>query len=226
MSLPSHHPGDTLLIDYSGGALCEGASLVVATHLAFCPCCRRLVTEMDAVGGALLEDLEPEPLDPGCLDALLARIDREENTLPPCRPAARPAPKPTEAAARAASLPEPLRGYLAGSLDRQRWRFLQPGMGYVDLDAGRSATTRLIRMKGGVSVPRHTHGGIELTVVLTGGFSDEFGAFQPGDIAVGDPSIEHSPVSDPEGCLCVTATIGGLTLTGPFGRFLNRFIRF
>ncbi|WP_238474803.1 hypothetical protein [Azospirillum cavernae] len=86
MSLPSHHPGDTLLIDYSGGALCEGASLVVATHLAFCPCCRRLVTEMDAVGGALLEDLEPEPLDPGCLDALLARIDREENTLPPAAP--------------------------------------------------------------------------------------------------------------------------------------------
>lgn len=232
MSLPSHHPGDTLLIDYSGGALCEGASLVVATHLAFCPCCRRLVTDMDAVGGALLDDLEPDPLDPGCLDVLLARIDREENTLPPCRPAAlpaaRPAPNPVNPAAHDSGrpLPEPLRGYLRGSLDRQRWRFLQPGMAYVDLDAGRSTTTRLIRMKGGVSVPRHTHGGIELTLVLDGGFSDEFGAFQPGDIAVGDPSIEHSPVSDPEGCLCVTATIGGLTLTGPLGRFLNRFIRF
>ncbi len=99
MSLPSHHPGDTLLIDYSGGALCEGASLVVATHLAFCPCCRRLVTDMDAVGGALLEDLEPEPLDPGCLDALLARIDREENTLPlpPRRPPGRaPGVKPCD----------------------------------------------------------------------------------------------------------------------------------
>jgi putative transcriptional regulator len=232
MSLPSHHPGDTLLIDYSGGALCEGASLVVATHLAFCPCCRRLVTDMEAVGGALLEDLEPEPVDCGCLDALLARIDREENTLPPCRPAARPASitasppvaEPANGACR--RLPEPLRGYLCGSLDQQPWRFLQPGMSCVDLDAGRSATTRLIRMKGGISVPRHTHGGIELTVVLEGGFSDEFGAFRPGDIAVGDPSIEHRPVSDREGCLCVTATVGGLTLTGPLGRFLNRFIRF
>lgn len=36
MSLPSHHPGDTLLIDYAGGGLCEGAALVVATHTAYC----------------------------------------------------------------------------------------------------------------------------------------------------------------------------------------------
>jgi len=225
MSLPSHHPGDTLLIDYAGGGLCEGASLAVATHMAFCPCCRRMVGEMETVGGTLLDDLEPEPLSPHCLDALMARIDREEAGRPPpppCRPASRPAgptgPRPL--------IPEPLRGYLGGGLEGKRWRLLHPGMTYVDLDVGPNATTRLIRMKGGVAVPRHTHGGMELTVVLEGGFSDEFGAFQAGDIAVGDASIDHRPVSDPEGCLCLAATIGGLRLTGPIGRLFSRFVSF
>lgn len=228
MSLPSHHPGDTLLLDYAGGGLCEGAALAVATHMAFCPCCRHAVAEMEAIGGALLDALEPEPLSADCLSALMARLDHE--TPAPCRPspfhaASRPqGPRPR--------YPEPLRSYLRGSLDAEgglgngRWRFLQRGMRGLDLVSGRGMTTRLIRMRGGVAVPRHTHGGLELTVVLEGGFSDEFGAFLPGDLAVGDGSLEHRPVADPEGCLCLATTIGGLKLTGPLGRLLNRFIDF
>ncbi len=224
MSLPSHHPGDTLLIDYAGGGLCEGASLAVATHMAFCPCCRRMVGEMEAVGGALLDDIEPDALSPGCLDALMARIDREEGGRP--ARARAPIPAGQGPAGPRSPLPEPLRGYLGAGLNGQRWRLLQPGMACVDLKAAPGVTTRLIRMKGRVAVPRHTHGGMELTVVLEGGFSDELGAFQRGDVAVGDPSINHRPVSDPEGCLCLTVTINGLRLTGPVGRFLNRFITF
>lgn len=225
MSLPSHHPGDTLLIDYAGGGLCEGAALVVATHTAYCPGCRRMVEEMEAVGGALLDDIEPDTLSPGCLDALMARIDREPTaTFRP--PAARHAPAPGERP----SFPEPLRGWLdggsGGGLDGRRWRFLQPGIRCIDLKARPGTTTRLFRMAGGAAAPRHTHGAMELTIVLEGGFSDELGSFQPGDVAIGDPSIDHRPVADPEGCLCLTTTIGGLRLTGPIGRFLSRFMTF
>ncbi|PWC75746.1 ChrR family anti-sigma-E factor [Azospirillum sp. TSH64] len=222
MNRPSHHPGDTLLIDYAGGALCEGASLAVATHMAFCPACRHAVTEMEAIGGALLDDLEPEPLSDGCLEALMARLDHERPA--PCRPA-------VKHSAERSRYPEPLRSYLRGRLDREGrleedgWRFLQPGMRSMELLSGPDGTTKLIRMKGGVGVPKHTHGGIELTVVLEGGFSDEFGAFLPGDIAIGDPSLVHRPVSDPEGCLCLATTIGGLRMTGPLGRLFNRFVK-
>ncbi|MBP2300225.1 ChrR family anti-sigma-E factor [Azospirillum picis] len=226
MTRPSHHPGDMLLIDYAGGGLCEGASLAVATHMAYCPACRHAVSEMEAVGGALLDELEPEPLSPGCLEALMARLDREgprtERPAPSCRAAPFPPPR----------YPEPLRSYLRGrlaadgTLGAGGWRFIQPGMRGINLISEAAGTTRLVRMRGGVAVPRHTHGGIELTVVLEGGFSDEFGSFGPGDLAVGDCSLNHAPVSDPEGCLCLNATIGGLRLTGPVGRLLNRFIRF
>lgn len=226
MSLPSHHPGDTLLIDYAGGALSEGAALVLATHLAFCPGCRRMVAEMEAVGGALLDDLEPETLSADCLNSVLACIDGDQvlrPAPPPCRPIAARSPVPMVSRPQ---LPEPLRGYLPGGIETGRWRFLQRGMRFIELDAGKTGTTRLIRMKGSIAAPRHTHGEIELTVVLEGGFSDELGVFQPGDIAIADPSIDHQPVSDPEGCLCIAATIGGLRLTGPIGCFFSRFVRF
>lgn len=224
MTLPSHHPGDILLIDYAGGGLPEGPALVVATHLALCPCCRLTVSELESIGGSLLEDIEPDTLSEGCLDKMMARLDQ------PCadRHRAKPSCSRGSLAGNRPRLPEPLAGYLGDrGLEGLRWRRFQPGMSYADLPScGGLGTTRLFRMKGGAVVPQHTHGGIELTVVLEGGFSDEFGQFQPGDIAVGDESIDHRPVADPEGCLCLSATVGGLRLTGSIGRLLNRFVNF
>ena len=83
MSLPTHHPGDALLLDYASGGLGEGPALVVASHMTLCPNCRASVAELEAVGGALLDGIEPEPLSPGCLDRVLARRDEEEPSPPP-----------------------------------------------------------------------------------------------------------------------------------------------
>src|SRR5207245_3768 len=56
------HPDDSLLIEYAAGSLDEATALLVATHLALCPDCRRPVRRAEAVGGALLESAPSEPL--------------------------------------------------------------------------------------------------------------------------------------------------------------------
>ena len=43
---PHHHPHDELLMEYAAGALDESHSLLVATHLSFCPVCRENVRRM------------------------------------------------------------------------------------------------------------------------------------------------------------------------------------
>lgn len=218
MSLPSHHPGDTLLMDYAGGGLGEAGSLVVATHLALCPGCRHAVEELEAVGGALLEELQPDPVAPGALDTLLARLD-DPDEPPPRRT------RPAGTLAAAPLLPEPLRRYVGDDPARLHWRSAMPGIQFVNIDLARGGVARLVRMKGGLVVPRHSHDGLELGLVLQGGMSDEYGHFLRGDVAVGDGSVDHRPVIDPEGCLCLSVTLGRLRLTGTVGRFLNPFLR-
>lgn len=217
MSLPNHHPGDALLMDYASGCLGEAGGLVVATHMALCPGCRLAVGEMEAVGGALLDALEPDSLAPGAFDALLARLDDPVPAGPPQR-------RPDTGIVPV--IPEPLRRHVGGDPAAMRWRRLAPGFQYVDIPLSHGERARLIRMRGGAAVPRHSHDGLELALVLDGGFSDALGQFARGDVAVGDGSIDHRPLADPEGCLCLSVTLGRLRLTGAVGRFLNPFLRF
>ncbi|WP_029010325.1 ChrR family anti-sigma-E factor [Azospirillum halopraeferens] len=222
MSLPTHHPGDALLMDYASGSLGEGPALVVASHAALCPGCRCAVAEMEAVGGALLESIEPDPLSPGCLDRLLARLDEDGPEPPP--PVRRPPAPQRRAAADGPLLPEPLRSYIGGCPDALRWRPMLPGIRVAEIPLT-VGSARLIRIAGGTGVPQHSHDGVELAMVLQGGFSDAFGHYLRGDVAVGDDTIDHRPLADPEGCLCLSVTMGTLRLTGPVGRFLNPFLR-
>lgn len=233
MTLPRHHPGDALLLDYASGLLAEPVALAIATHLALCPACRHAVGEMEAVGGALLDGLEPEPLAPGSLEAVMARLDRADVV-----PAPRPDVHRRPAAGAVPLFPEPLRGYAGDDGRRLRWTPMVPGMSCALVpvggsggkaggkSAGPAAKARLMRMRGNLPMPRHTHAGVEITVVLDGGFHDELGEFARGDLSFGDASIDHQPVADPEGCLCLSVTVGPLRLTGAVGRFLNPFLSF
>jgi putative transcriptional regulator len=212
---PVHHPSEERLLDYASGALPEPVALLVATHLALCPACRRTVADLEAVGGALLDALPPEPVADDTLAHLLARLDRDE------------APEQATPADAAGDpvLPQPLRGYV-GDLERVAWRSLGPVAEARLLPGSERFTTRLLRVRPGTALPHHTHVGSELTLVLQGGFSDVTGHYLRGDVAEADSHLDHRPVADAdEICLCLAVTDGPLRLTGWLGRMLNPFIR-
>jgi putative transcriptional regulator len=77
---PTYHPGGERLVDYASGALPEPLALLVATHLALCPRCRRATAELEAVGGALLEGLAPAPLAADRRPRALARLENPAAT--------------------------------------------------------------------------------------------------------------------------------------------------
>lgn len=215
--MPSYHPGEDLLIDYAAGTLEEPIALLVATHLALCPACRHDVDRLDEVGGALLESMEPASVGEHSLEALMARLDQ---------------PAPAERAAAGATagqgdprVPRPLRDYLAEQLDDLPWKGMS-GIEEVELLPESGFHSRLMRIKAGRALPRHTHEGTELTLVIAGGFSDEDGHYQRGDVAHADSKVNHKPVADPgEDCICLAVTDAPLRLTGRFSRLLNPFIR-
>ena len=205
---------DDLLIAHAAGKLAEPVALVVATHLALSPESRRRYARYEAVGGLLLEGLPEEELAPDAWQRLTARLDEPEVA-------------PTSPQWVAANrMPAPLRDYLPESIDAMKWQHYGTASEADLMIAATGYRARLIRLKAGRAVPRHTHGGSELTVVLEGSFSDETGHYARGDLAIADRSVDHRPVAD-DGmdCLCLAVTDAPLRLTGPIGRFLNPFLR-
>lgn len=191
-----HHVGDDLLVSYAAGALSEGWSIAVATHLALCPDCRQRSLAAEALGGSMLEGLEGQAPDVGSwatVRAKLTAVTAETSQQPPTKPQ---------------TLPRPLRDYVGSDLDGVRWQMLGKGASQLRIrTADRSTQVRLLRIPAGKPVPEHTHGGRELTLVLAGAFYDGETVFARGDIEDADASLTHTPTATPEAdCICLAVT--------------------
>ena len=213
----NHHPDDATIMTYAAGSVPEGFSLVLAAHLELCPRCRERVAEAQALGGELLAALAPAALPDGGLAEVWERIEvapGDQSTVAPAAPARD-------------GIPAVLAPYLDGDLDSIRWRSLVPGIRQhllEGIDSG-NGSVRLLSIAPGITIPHHSHGGGELTLVLRGSYTDEIGRFQGGDLADLDPSVQHQPVADTDQpCICLIATDERLRFSGVFSRMLQPLI--
>ncbi|WP_299624787.1 ChrR family anti-sigma-E factor [Pelagibius sp.] len=227
--MPAHHLSDEILMAYAAGSLPEPLSLVVVSHVTLCPACRAQMETYEALGGSLIEEIAPVGLPDSALSDIFARLDDEASGPGEADPWGRaPARTPADHRSVDGSVPRPLRDYLGQDLSALNWRSVIRGVeeAEIALDGG-EVRTRLMRIQPGVAVPKHTHGGEEVTLVLTGGYSDAGGHYARGDVQVADPTVDHQPVADPgEPCLCLVISDAPLKLTGPIGRWLNPFITY
>ena len=215
----SHHPGEELLLDYAAGSLAEPWSLAVAAHLALCPTCRQAVAEMEAVGGQLMSAVAPVSVENDLFESIVAATNVVVDDDVPARPGADsldPAP----------ILPEPLRSYLGGDVDSLEWRRLGLGAYQLPIPTGDEQTTaRLLRIPAGRPVPTHSHGGLELTLVISGAFSDVTGTYSRGDLQEADENIDHQPhAALGEDCICLAVTDAPLRFKSLTARMVQPLI--
>lgn len=222
--MPAHHPAPELLVDYAAGSLREVQALLVASHLAFCPVCRREVSELEACGGALFDELPGEPVADSVLDAVMARLSEPPEPVAP-EPAASEAPP---ADPLFALMPGPLGRAVAAGGAPVTWNRVVPGVHLSSWAIGAgSASACLLRMGPRARVPAHRHTDNEMLLVLKGGYSDENGHYLLGDVASYEPATPHHAVADPDGeCLCLLVQDKPLVFTGVLGWLLNRGYRF
>jgi putative transcriptional regulator len=215
--LPVHHPADDQLMAYATGEMAEAQSLLVATHLALCPACRRQVSDYEALGGQLVAGLQDAPLTEESLSRTLARLDgfAMDSAPAPTVRAAQPVPG-------TGVLPQPLRDYMSRAwAEKATWRKAMPGLRTLKLKA-EGAKVWMMEVAAGKPIPHHGHTGHEMVLVLSGGYHDGPAGYGPGDVHQSGPEIVHEPVADDDGpCLCLVLEEGSIRPTSLLGRIVS-----
>lgn len=190
-----HHPDDATLMSYASGSLPEPLSAVVAAHIELCPQCACEIRAMERIGATLFEHLAPAPVSiaasHACREALTTPAALP-NKVDPCK-----------------ADTGMLTTLLGGELSDIHWKRLGFGIWHypIKLSPGCKGDLRLLKVGPGQVMPEHSHGGSELTLILGGSYSDEFGTYRPGDLSDLGDDVDHQPVSDSiEGCICLIAS--------------------
>ncbi|MEM5476770.1 ChrR family anti-sigma-E factor [Pacificibacter sp. AS14] len=206
----AHHIPEAILASYVSGTLAQPFALVVAAHVSICEDCRANLAAHEAVGGALLDDFDPISITGDLRNRVMAGLD---DVVPePVRPRGDDI------------FPTPVLEALGSK--PPKWRSLGPGAKQCILNAGKEGSVRLLHIAPGFAVPDHTHGGLELTLVLQGAFKDETGRFARGDLEVADDDLEHTPVAeDGKPCICLAATDAPLKFSAFMPRLLQPLFR-
>jgi putative transcriptional regulator len=210
MTAISHHIPEPLMRAYVAGQLPHVFSVVVAAHVSMCDECRALMQAAEALGGALMEEMEAADLSPLAFDRLLAALDDPE-----------PEPAPI---ARSGIFPAPVMQAMGGK--PPAWRMLGGGVRQQILAADGDGSLRLLYIPPGMAVPEHGHRGLEMTMVLQGSFSDSEGRFDTGDVEVAGGDLDHQPIAGPGlPCICLAATDAPLRFHALLPRLLQPLFR-
>ncbi len=216
----TRHPDTDLLVEYTSGSLSLAPSISVTTHLQFCENCSNAVDSLNQLGGDILEAAEAVPVCEDLFEKILLGIDEgsPESASPH-------GAKITAVDAISDSLPRYVQQFLPKG--KLRWRFLSPSLRLATISVGEDRhELALHRIQAGGKAPEHDHNGEEITVVLTGCFSDEDGVYQPGDFIVREPGDVHRPfAAQNKECICLSVLSAPIKLTG-LKRVFNPFMGF
>ena len=248
-TVTNHHPSQGLLISFNEGSLSTGLSVAVSAHLEYCGSCRR---ESDSIKAELAQQwLSADPssntgagsaknvtgsnetgssasrqeyrFKSASFEALLENITSRPQMLEESRQSkSKASPVELHMHERSVKLPRVLARVAEKGVI---WRKLAGGIDTATLTLDRDAQCDFMYMKPGSQAPKHTHRGIEVTLVLDGTFEDELGEYRPGDFVLRQSDQTHTPRSD-DGCLCYSVLDSPLLFTSGWSRLLNPFQRY
>lgn len=215
--MSKHHPSQNQLIGFASGALPIHYATAISSHLSFCTRCKADAKKLESLGGASLENVQKSEINADLKSKVLNMLD---NDIPP-----KSSPF-TENRTIVNSLPGALRKLVPEGLDNLDWRWTGPGIHSFKLDSiPNGSQLSLLRIQPGKPIAHHTHKGNEITLLLEGSLSDEYGVYQKGDYILMDEQHKHRPVaSNDEACICLTVVDHPLHFTGFLMGMLNPII--
>jgi putative transcriptional regulator len=211
----THHPDTQLLNEFSAGTLNLAQSACVSLHLNYCQECRRQTQRLQQLGAEMFDRLPRQEIDASMLDAVMSRLDEE----PPLSYAPQ-APGSDTA-------PALMQRLMQGEYEDLEWKRMSSDLQISRLRTGDPLHEfALYHIKAGGRIPKHTHRGSELTLVLEGSFSDEAGVYHQGDFLMRDGEDIHTPTAaQTADCICVGVLDAPIQFTKWNYRVINPFLK-
>lgn len=207
-----HHPSAEWLVDYVAGKLDETYRMVLAAHIENCVQCRHSVVQMQNIGASYMANLVPTALADDAFKQTLAKAQANTGN----------ALNTPRASAATLSVHERL---LRRAQSQKGWLWRGRGLRVMPVLKTPQAELTLLHIGAGAAVPAHSHHGQEMTMVLKGAISDQYGRYQCADLMLMDGEHDHAPVASSDGdCLCLIAQSDALRFTGPLLRWINPFL--
>ena len=215
------HPGYDLLFNYAMGNTSEAESLIITCHIAYCKICKDELAKFENVGGIYLGSQDKTDLSSDLWNNTLKKVeginieqDQDNYTSHTLN---------SNLVKSAIKIPSALFEYLDNKHDTSSWNSAMNNVKYKDIKfVNKDFKGKLLEIPAGKSMPKHGHESHEATLVLHGGYSDEKGIYNKGDLVLASSDEVHSPVSsDIEGCICLVVYSGSLKFKGLLGSILN-----
>ena len=70
-----YHPSSEMLLNYAMGNLKEAESLIISSHIAYCPECKAEVAKYESIGGFYLKNHEELNVSKSLWNNLIERLD-------------------------------------------------------------------------------------------------------------------------------------------------------
>jgi len=115
--------------------------------------------------------------------------------------------------------------YLDCGLGALPWRSAGRGLQIARLRSEEEERLWLVKAAPGTVLPRHSHTGSELTLVLKGAFFSGQTIYSAGDIEDANECVDHQPVVTRESeCLCLAVTEGPLRFRSWLPRIAQSYL--
>ena len=215
------HPSSDMLLKYAMGNTTEAESLIISCHIAYCSGCKAELDKYETIGGYYLTNHKELSVSKDLWKNILEKVDDLEQEQLQTNYTSNVIK--SNLSVDSIKIPSTLADYLELNFDTNSWKSTINNVKYKDIKfENTNISGKLLEIPANKSMPTHGHEGLEATLVLHGGYSDEKGDYNKGDLVVASSEEVHSPVSaDPSGCICLVVYSGSLHFKGLLGSILN-----
>ena len=204
------------ITDYALGTLSPAKHVMLACQSEISEDVAERVAFQEEIAASLIENGDGEALSPLFMGNALAALPPQEGAS-------------SSASEQDGLAPKSLRNMLGHGLKDMKWKSLVPGVAVHDILGNRKTVNGdrlyLLKAKGGMRMPDHSHTGEEWTLILTGSYTVGEKRFTRGDMHIEGEDELHAPhIDEGEDCICLVMTQGPLKMQGWLPKVVQKVV--